>query len=191
MGTDPYSRSLVSRAASALPDLATSLFFLWGLISLQSWRATLPQELTLVMIMEFLALHAGFILYNAAPGAGIGARLVAAVLVLAIYAPIAGAFAYFEGHSWPFAAFSWLLLSRVFTMLVGQGPPDFEAKRQRFYWSHSFGTFLTVGFLVAVPMTLVAGQPKNMLCWGWVYFGVLAVTHLIEQREWIENHEGP
>lgn len=190
MGSAP-PRSFAANAAAALPDLATSLFFLWGAVSMYSWRETLPRELTLVMIMEFLALHSGFILYSAAPEAGVAARLVAALLVLAVYTPIAGAFAYFEGHGWPFAAFAWLLLSRVLAMLAGGGTPDFEAKRQRFYWSHSFGSFLVVGFLVAAPMTLIAGQPKNMLLWGWVYFGVLAVTHLIERPEWIEDQEDP
>lgn len=154
-----------------------------------SWRETLPRELSLVMIMEFLALHSGFVLYSAAPEAGAGARVVAAFLVLLIYVPIAGAFAYYEGHWWPFGAFAWLLLSRIFAMLAGGGPPDLAAKRQRFYWSHGFGTFLVVGFLAGVPMTLIAGYPKNMLFWGWIYFGVLAVTHVIEQPEWIEDQD--
>jgi hypothetical protein len=154
-----------------------------------SWRETLPRELSLVMIMEFLALHSGFFLYSAAPGAGLGARLGAAVLILAFYMPIAGAFAWFEGHWWPFAAFAWLLLSRLLTLLSGSGPPDFEARRQKYYWSYGFSLFLIIGFLVAVPVTLIAGQPKNMLFWGWIYFGVLALMHLLEQPEWIENYE--
>jgi len=200
--------ALPNRVASAAPDLATAALFLWCWLAPTAWRPTLASELGSLMMMEFFAIHAGMFLGGTASvqREAIGVRLVAAAIVIAFYVPVAGAFAYFHFGWGAFLAFGWLLLARVISMLAGQGSGEFESKRQRFYWGTSVACYvLLVLVVIVLPMPQLgfrnaadvfwgkgwAVRPQEIIAWGFLYFGALAVTKLCERSEWVERGSEP
>ena len=196
------------RAAAAAPDLATALVFLWCWLSPTAWRQTLASDLGLIMLMEFFALHSAMFFGGAASAQRESAsvRFVTVIVVTAFYLPVAGAFSYFHGGWWPFLAFAWLLSSRAILLLAGRGSGDFESKRQRFYWGAAVGHYIVfafVAFMLPLPQlgfrnaTGVfwdlwwAVKPHEVIAWGFLYFTAMAVTKLVEKREWIESNGEP
>jgi hypothetical protein len=199
-----------NRLAGAAPDLALAALFLWCWIAPTAWRPTLASELGVLMLMEFFAIHSGFFLAGAgpAPGESVGAKsFVIMMIVLAFYLPVGGAFMYFHGGWWPALALAWLLLSRVTSVLVGRGPGEFEKKRQTFYWANGGAYYilsaLLVLLLVPVPRLGFGSprwhgyvwdsgwriQPHEVMAWGFLSFGALALTKLLEKPEWIERQD--
>ena len=194
---------LLHRAAAAAPDAATASVFLWCWLAPTAWRPTLASELGMLMLMEFFALHSAMFLGGTASvqREGIGARLVVVSLVMAFYAPIAGAFAYFHGGWFPFLGFGWLLLARAISVLAGQGSGELEGKRLRFYWGAGVGHYVIFAFVaLALPMPKLgfgravdvfwdkwwALEPQEVIAWGFLYFAAVALTKLWEKPEWIE-----
>jgi hypothetical protein len=198
----------LNRVTAAAPDVATACLFLWCWLAPAAWRPTLASELGLLMLMEFFALHSGMFLGGTASvqRESIGVRLVTAMIVMAFYVPVAGAFAYFHGGWSPFLVFGWLLLTRVISMLAGQGSGEFESKRQRFYWGAGVGYYVVCiipVLLLPVPQLGLrnatdlfwdkwwVAKPQEVIAWGFLYFGALAVTKLCEKPEWIERQDEP
>lgn len=191
--------ALERRLGMAAPDLVTAALFLWCWISPGAWRPTLATELGILMTMEFFVLHSSMFL-NADASAPMGARAGMGLFVMLFYIPVAGGFAWWLGGWWPFAAFAWLLGSRVLTMLSGQGGDRWEAKRGRYYWGNAVG-FYVLAIMVALflPMpqlgfahpekyvwtTRISLPPHEVIAWGFFYFTGQAVMKILERPEWV------
>jgi len=198
----------LNRVAGAAPDVATACLFLSCWLAPTAWQPTLASELGQLMLMEFFALHSGMFLGGTASvqQEGLGVRLVTVMMVMTFYVPVAGAFAFFHGGWSPFLVFGWLLLTRVISMLAGQGSGEFESKRMRFYWAAGVGYYVVCLIpVLLLPMPQLgfrsaAGvfwdkwwvlKPQEVIAWGFLYFGAMAVIKLIERPAWIEQQDEP
>jgi hypothetical protein len=194
--------TLASRILGATPDLLSAALFLWCWVSPVAWRPTLAQNLGSVVLMEFFVLHAGVFLgaMVGAERASIDARATAALVIIAFYTPVAGAFAYFNGGWWPFLAFAWLLLGRILMLLTGGDSGAHQRKRARFQWANAAAFYIVAGFAVSllpvpalgfgrarVPFSGWAIEPGQVMCWGFLYFGAQALAKLLERARWIED----
>jgi hypothetical protein len=194
-----------SRILSAAPDLAMAWLFAWCWKNPLGWHPQLTQNLASIMLMEFFAMHASaFLGALVASEASRKSKLAASLVLLAIYIPVAGGFAWTSNALWPFGAFVWLLLSRIGMALVGRGPSDFEKKRMQFYWGNSaafFIVFVFVALLLPVPAFGFASArvpwsgwqilPQQVICWGFLYFSAVAALKLFEKPSWIESMGKP
>jgi hypothetical protein len=202
MTVDPPQLPLANRIGCALPELAMAALFLWCWLSPLAWQPTLASSLGSLMLMQFFAMHASVFLAAAAGTNGGAGRLVAALVMLAFYIPIAGAFAYFHGGWTPFAGFAWLLLASIATMLAARGPEEFQNKRMRFYWGAAAGCYILSAFATMLPLPRLgfrtadvfwdkwwAIKPEDAMAWGLLYFGAMGVTKLLETPQMILREE--
>lgn len=207
-GLSQLQLSFPARLASAAPDLALAGLFLWCWYSPVGLRPTLASELGVLMLMEFFVIHSGFFFLAATPDpdSGMTARVFGVLfVVLGFYLVVGGAFIFFHGGWWPALALGWLMLSQFLSVLVTRGPPDFAKKRQVFYWANGAGYYIVFGFVaVLLPMPQMGFgsrrghgyiwdswwsiPPQEVMAWGFLTFGALAVTKLLERPEWIEQH---
>jgi hypothetical protein len=193
----PFER----RFGMAVPDLLTAAVFLWCWLNPGAWRPTLAQELGLIILMEFFVIHSSaFLSAGSGEGTG-GAKLMLAFIVMLVYLPVAGTFAWWHGGGWwPVLAFAWLLCSRVAGMFAGQGSDAFESRRARYYWATGGSLYIMCGFaMVFLPIPQLGfrrhGQfvwegfwtipPQEVMAWGFLYFGLNALVKLLEKPEWI------
>jgi hypothetical protein len=204
MRVDPPRLPLANRIGSALPDLVMAGLFLWCWLSPLAWHPKLASELGSLVLMLFFTMHSSIFLTAASGGPqDSGRRLVGALIMLAFYLPVAGAFAYFHGGWTPFAGFAWLLLANVATMLAARGPDDFQSRRMRFYWGSAAGYYILAGLAIAVlPLPQLGFRNasvdwpvwwsidrQNVVAWGLLYFGAMGVTKLLETPQMILREE--
>jgi hypothetical protein len=197
----PPQLPLGRRLGSALPDLFLAALFLWCWMKPGAWRASLPADLGLLMLMEFFVIHSSIFLVAAGGAGSAGARLTTIALVVFFYMPVAGAFAWWHGGWWPVLGFAALLTSRVATMLAGQGNDAFEAKRGQYYWVNAGGAYILAALLAILLLPLPElgfkfsmpqgwGQtwkvkPHEVMAWGFLYFAVEGALKALERPEWI------
>jgi hypothetical protein len=195
----PPQLPIERRLGMAMFDLVMAGAFLWCWLSPSAWRPTLTGELGLLMLMEFFTLHSAMFLVGGSSEGGASMKLATAFFVMLFYIPVAGAFALWHGGWWPALAFAWLLASRVATMLAGQGASAYESKRAAYYWGAAGGyyiLFAMVALLLPMPELGLAGglhgwagfwaiPPQDVMAWGFLYFGALGMTKLLEKPAWI------
>ena len=189
------------RFFSALPDLGTAWLFAWCWKNPLGWHPQLASQLGQVMLMEFWVVHSSIFLGALIGGeASRSAKAVAGLILVCFYIPVAGGFAWFNNALWPFAAFAWLLLSRVATGVLGRGPGDYEKKRMRYYWANGAGCYIlfvfaavllpipAFGFAHArVPWTGWSITPQEVIAWGFLYYAALAAMKLLENPASIQD----
>lgn len=190
----PASRPAAQRAFAALPDAVTASGFalLWvapGLFGADALRTA-----TLMMLIEFLIVHAtafigGFALNHDRPRA---ARVAAILGFGLFYLGFVLAFAWSFRAWWPLPLFGWLLLSKL--LAVFERTPD-ARKRARmaagwglsvlFYiggvtltsllWIPRLGIDAAAQAAGATPGSgLWVDEPQRVVAFGLLYFGALA-----------------
>lgn len=188
--------SRLARWMSALPDALTAGFFALVWIAPQVPGAGAIRTGMLMMLVEFVLLHASAIIGSIALGTSRAPhrKLAAVGGFAAIYLLFVGAWAWQFRAWWPLAAFGWLLLGKAW--LIFQPLPR-EDRRQRMQsdWAigamaYLAGTFATVFLPVprlgltpaivaeaALPGSgLWVSKPHTVIAFGVFYFGVLAIT---------------
>jgi hypothetical protein len=192
--------SLGSRLAAAAPDLCTAALFLSCWFAPRAWRETLPQELAVVMFMQFVVMPSNVILsaISKAISASSGAQLTAMLIVFALYVPVAVAFAHHDAGSWAMFAFAWLLLGRFVSALAAMGGPS-HAQRMRFHWFTDCAFYLLFAGLAAnvrMPGFGMRGvvlpgswqmPSQNVIAWGFLSFACAALCQLMVRRDWLER----
>jgi len=186
--------------AGALPDALTAGFFLllWivpGWLGTDALRTGL-----LMMLVEFILVHAAGILGQIALGADIGRKRWRAVLGFSLlYLLFIGAWAFVFEAWWPLLALLWLVAGKVHLALQPiAGEEKLERMKSEWAMSAIFylgGVFATV--MLPIPRlglgpSVVAAanlpgsglwvdKPHTVVAFGLVYFGLLAVA---KARRW-------
>lgn len=187
----------LERAFSALPDALTSLYFLslWLFPLLFGPHAV--RNGMLLMLVEFLLLHASIFLGTTAFSPGI-ARAKKALRMggfALLYALFVGAWAFTFQAWWPLLAFGWLLAIK-FSGVFGRDV-DNAARLQRLHATWALATLAYIGGVVLTALLWVPGlgitatvreqldlpgsglwvdQPQRVIAFGFLYFGALALS---------------
>ncbi len=189
----------IARWASALPDAVTSAFFLSVWIAPTWLGASAIRTGMLMMLVEFILLHAsamlGSMLMESEQDPGLRRSRLRAIAALGgFYLLFVAAWSYQFHAWWPLLAFGWLLLGKAWQAFQ---PLPGEARRQRLQsdWAigvmaYLAGAFLTV--FMPVPRLgmnravvadaglpgggLWVSQPQTVIAFGAFYFAVLALT---------------
>lgn len=183
------------RLLSALPDGVTAAFFL--LLWLQPLRfgeAGVCNGM-LVMLVEFILIHASVILGNLAFAPGVGRRRKLASLAGfgGFYLLFIAAWSWTFREWWPFVAFGWLLLAKVGVALDTRRPAAERLHRMQSGWALATMAYLAGAFMtVFVPLPrlgitadvlpalalpgggLWVDRPHTVIAFGTLYFGMLA-----------------
>ncbi|MBB1087595.1 hypothetical protein H4F99_03730 [Lysobacter sp. SG-8] len=186
-----------ARWISALPDAITAAFFLSLWVAPTLWGPTALRTALLMMLVEFVLLHASAMLGSMVLSNGDGTRRKGWHALLGfglLYLVFIAAWAWQFRAWWPLLAFGWLLLGKLW--LVFQPAPDMrQRQRMQSEWAigvmaYLAGTFATV--LLPVPRlgleaSIVAqaelpgsglwvSKPHTVVAFGAFYFAVLAIT---------------
>ncbi len=189
----------IARWASALPDAVTSAFFLSVWIAPAWWGAGAIRTGMLMMLVEFILLHAtamlgSMLLQSDGDRDKRRHRLALVASLGGFYLLFIAAWSYQFRAWWPLLAFGWLLLGKAWQAFQ---PLPGEARRRRMQsdWAigamaYLAGVFLTV--FVPVPRLGMSGaivaeaglpggglwvsQPQTVIAFGAFYFAVLAIT---------------
>lgn len=206
----PQSFPLFQRLIHSLPDAVTAGIFLYAWIAPFHWRETLVAELLLVMVVEFILIHSAPFLGSIvlASTATLQTRLMLFAGLTTFYGLFISAYAYaFE--SWmPVIAFAWLISAKLVSIASDRQHNNHQKLRMRGYWAASFGYYLLAVFATAlIPFPElgitrygsaygISGDsgawvrhPHTVIAAGFLYFGLLAVTKLLEQPTWWRGFE--
>jgi hypothetical protein len=185
---------------SATPEILASAAYFAAWLAPASLPPGMPKSLVLGMLVEFLVVHSGGLLAGWMER-GERRRALPGLLVLAAaYILFAGAFG-LAFRSWaPVWVMSWLLGSRVLTVVADRRDRGAEIDRQRALWAASAVLYILLAFactLLPLPRLgideavratldlpgsgLWIDEPHRPLAMGAFYFGLLA---WIELREW-------
>ncbi len=192
----PPARSM-ERAFGALPDALTALYFLslWLFPLLFGPHAV--RNGMLLMLVEFLLLHASIFLGNTAFSPGMPrakkARRMGGFAVL--YGLFVGAWAFAFQAWWPLLAFGWLLAIK-FCGVFGRDA-DNAVRLQRLHNAWAIGALVYIGGVVLTSLLWVprlgitpevqaqfglpggglwVEQPQKVIAFGFLYFGALALS---------------
>lgn len=197
-----------ARLLAALPDSITAAIFL------SLWIAPLwlgpdgVRNAMLVMLVEFILVHASAFLGSAVLGAGSTARRLATLLGFTLfYGLFVAAFAFTFEAWWPFAAFAWLLVGKVTIALDRSRSAPERLRRMQSeqglatitYLGGVFATTLLplprlgIGAEVVPQLGLPGGglwvdRPHSVIAFGVFYFGLLAWS---KWRGWSLPAAGP
>ncbi|MCF7220677.1 hypothetical protein [Marilutibacter chinensis] len=186
----------LARRCSALPDAVTAGFFALVWIAPQVPGAGAIRTGMLMMLVEFVLLHASAMIGSIALNASSSPRrkLTAVGGFAALYLLFIAAWAWQFRAWWPLVAFGWLVVGKAW--LVMQPLPR-QDRRQMMQseWAigvmaYLAGTFATVFLPIprlgmdpaivaeaALPGSgLWVSSPHTVIAFGVFYFGVLAVT---------------
>lgn len=188
---------------AALPDAVSAGFFLSLWITPLYFDQRAVASGMLIMLVEFILLHASVFLGTTAfaPGKSRSEKLKGILGFGAFYLVfIAGWSLAFQAW-WPFLAFGWLLLAKLSAaMQPGQAPFE-RLHRMQSGWAlgamaYLAGVFLTV--FIPVPRFGITGsvvsqldlpgsglwvsKPQTVIAFGVFYFGFLA---LAKWRDWL------
>lgn len=177
---------------AALPDAITASVFLYAWWTPASWHPGLIKTLMLVMLLEFIVVHANGFTMGALAGSRRTRRARAMVLVgaFAFYALFVAAFCIAFDAFWPVYAIAWLLLGKL-AAVIG-GVDDRARQRNARLWGvavlcYVLGTFLTL--MLPLPRFGITGngaaygiegsgewidEPHTVIVFGLLYFGALA-----------------
>ncbi|MEZ5542117.1 MAG: hypothetical protein R3F42_08740 [Pseudomonadota bacterium] len=206
--TTPASRTqtlpLPLRLANALPDAVTAGIFLSAWIAPFAWRATLVSELMLVMLVEFILIHAAPFLGGVvlADGEPLRQRLRLFAGLTVLYSVFIAGFALPFKSWWPVLAFTWLAGAKLVLLLGGRQHGTHDRQRMRGYWGASVGFYLLAvlatlflpvpefgitrhGAAYGIPGSGAwVSHPHTVISAGCLYFGLLALTKMLERPAW-------
>lgn len=204
----PQSLPFFQRLAHALPDAITAGVFLYAWIAPQAWRDTLVAELMLVMLVEFILIHSAPFLGSVvlASDAALRNRLAALAGLTAFYGLFIGGYSLAYKAWWPVIAFAWLITAKLITVVTDSRHTLRQKQRMYGYWGVSAGFYLLAVFatlflpLPELGITRhgsaygISGSsgvwvtdPHIGIAAGFLYFGLLATTKLVEQPTWWRN----
>jgi hypothetical protein len=202
------SLTFFQRLANALPDAITAGIFLYAWIAPLRWRETLVAELMLVMLVEFILIHSAPFLGNIvlASDDALKKRLVAFAGFATLYSLFIGGFALAFKSWWPVIAFTWLITAKLVMLVTDRRHSERQKQRMRGYWGVSAGLYLLAVFaslFIPLPEFGITRQgaaygitssggawvshPHIAIAAGFLYFGLLATTKLVEQPTWWRN----
>ena len=207
MTDETRSLSFYQRLANALPDAITAGIFLYAWISPLAWRKTLVAELMLVMLVEFILIHSAPFLGNImlATGMPVKQRLRAFAGFTLLYGLFIGSFALGFETWWPVLAFTWLAGAKLVSIATDMRHTRRQQQRMRGYWGVSALFYLLAVFAtVFIPFPELGitrhgaaygipgsghwvSHPNSVIAAGLLYFGLLAVTKLVERPTWWRN----
>lgn len=191
----------LQRLIASFPDAVTAAAFLVLWIAPTALGESAVRNALLVMLVEFVIIHASGMLGAIVLGAAAsrGKKLAALLGFGAFYMLFIGAFMLIFGEYWPALVFGWLLLAKFGGVLSRGGRGVGEHERQMAVWlvsflAYLFGAFATIllplprlGLQVDVVATLgLPGsglwveQPHRLLAFGFFYFAVLALYKWLE-----------
>lgn len=197
--------SLTQRLSNALPDAMTAGIFLYAWIAPVHWRKTLVAELVLVMVVEFILIHSAVFLGTVvlAPDKALKSRLLAFAGLTAFYSLFIGGFAMAFKTWWPVIAFAWLITAKLVLLVTDRRHSERQKLRMVGYWGVSFSYYLLAVFATAfIPLPKIGitehgaayglsgnsgewvSHPQIAIAAGFLYFGLLAVTKLVERPIW-------
>ncbi|MDH3901395.1 MAG: hypothetical protein OEU51_10160 [Gammaproteobacteria bacterium] len=203
----PQPLPFFQRLIHALPDAITAGIFLYAWLTPLAWRKTLVGELMLVMLVEFILIHSAPFLGNIvlASNMPVKQRLKVFAGFTILYSLFIGAFA-LGFHSWlPVIAFAWLISAKLVSLVTDREHSERDTQRMRGYWAVSAGFYLLVIFatlFLPVPEFGITrhgsaygipgggewvSNPHTVISAGFLYFGLLAATKLLEQPTWWRN----
>lgn len=206
--TRPQPLPFFQRFVHALPDAITAGIFLYAWLAPQRWRETLVAELMLVMLVEFILIHSAPFLGNIvlASGQALKDRLKAFAGFTVLYSLFIGGFALAFKSWWPVIAFTWLITAKLVSLVGGSDHSERDKQRMRGYWGVSAGYYLLAVFatlFLPVPEFGITrhgaaygisgssgawvSHPHIVIAAGFLYFGLLAATKLVEKPTWWRN----
>lgn len=184
-----------SRGLRATPDAITASVFLWLWIAPLSLGPDGVAQAMLVMLVEFILIHASAFLGNVAfsDTRSHAAKIKALLLIGLAYLLFVAAWAWSFNAWWPFLAFGWLLLGKLGVALETRRGREERYARMQLDWSmtsmvYLLGVFATVmlpvprlGLTPAVQARLElpgsglwVDEPHRVIAFGALYFGLLA-----------------
>lgn len=168
------------RLLSALPDAATACGCAVAWVSPFTFGPDAVRTVLLMMLVEFILLHATGFFAGALEASGSGGRHVLVVLALSsAYLVFVGAFALIFHSWWPLVAYGWLVVGKIAWSLAGPRGSDGETERQRQMGAWAFSL---VAYLGAVFAALLLPLPE---------LGLDAATlprlHLPGSGAWVEH----
>lgn len=192
---------LPARLLAALPDAVTAGVFLALWIAPLRFGDGGVRTAMLVMLVEFVLIHAAMFLGTRVLSARTPARRIALLLVFAgFYGMFIAAWSVVFRAWWPLLAFAWLLLGKA---AIAADPGRSETERLRrmqsdqllatlAYLAGAFATTLVplprlgIGADVVPRLGLPGGglwveQPHTVIAFGALYFGLLAWS---KWRDW-------
>lgn len=187
----------MERAFSALPDALTALYFLslWLFPLLFGVHAV--RNGMLLMLVEFMLLHASVFLGNTAfsPGMPRAKKALRMGGFAVLYGAFVGAWAFAFEAWWPILAFGWLLAIK-FSGVFGRDV-DNAVRLQRLQSTWAIGALAYLGGVLLTTLLWVprlgitadvqaqlgipgsglwVDRPQKVIAFGCLYFGVLALT---------------
>jgi hypothetical protein len=201
------SLSFFQRLANALPDAITAGVFLYAWIAPLDWRKTLVAGLMLVMVVEFILIHSAPFLGSIvlARDEALKKRLRIFAGLTVFYSLFIGGFALGFKSWWPVFAFTWLIAAKLVSMVTDMRHTQRQKQRMRGYWGVSALFYLLAVFatlFLAVPELGITrhgtaygipgsgewvSHPHTVIAAGFLYFGLLAATKLVEKPDWWLN----
>lgn len=181
MRIEPGTRAsppLPARVLASSPDAVTCASFLLLWIAPTALGPDAVRGALLLMIVEFLLIHASAMLGGTLEARRSDGRSPVPALLLfgALYLGMVGAFALAFGQWWPLAAMGWLLLGKLRTLFGSDGG---EAARQQRKDDWALSMMAYLGGVVAtslLPLPRLGLQPD-----------VVATLGLPGSGQWIES----
>lgn len=192
-----------TRLLNALPDAVTAAFFLTLWIAPLTLGRHAVRTALLIMLVEFMLVHASAFLGAAAFAEGVTRLRKLAVLAGfgVFYLIFIAVWSWMFGQWWPFLAFGWLLLGKM-AVAVDPGASDLDRRhRMQSGWAIATMAYLAGAFVtVFVPLPrlgitpavvarldlpgggLWVDRPHTVVAFGALYFGLLAWTKARDLR---------
>jgi hypothetical protein len=187
---------------SALPSFIFSGVFLVTWIAPGTFGANMISYLMLIMLMEFINVHAAGFMGNAIIGDAGRGKKAATILGLGVmYTLFVGAFSLVFKEWWPLGAFWALVLNRLLGVLLGKAPTGQEKAALQASWAFGALSYIMLVFatiLLPVPEFgvttdvitnqgletggLWSDQPYRMMAFGFTYFAVSGCSELFSTK---------
>jgi len=195
--------SLARRFLIALPDGVAAALYLWCWVAPVAWHQDLVAFLVLVLLIEFVVMHAspflGSIIYGEKMGFDRRRRMRIAIVLGVSYLIFAGLAAASFDAWFPFLIFVWLFGVKLFSAVVGFDRNAEGRGPEMSIWVLSVGYYFGAVFLTffaPVPMLGItedgavyglrgqfewANFPYKPIAVGFLYFFALALTRLFSK----------
>ena len=194
---------------SALPDFGLAGVYLATWIAPDLLGVQRIGHLMLVMLLEFIVVHSAAFMGTAAIAAESSWKRVKAVGGTGLFYTIfVGGFALAFKTWWPMVAFWGLTLNRLLGMLLGQASDEAKQFMQRSWAVGALAYIVAVFATTLLPMPALGitaavraaadlpgeglwiDQPYRVLAAGFLYFGALGLSELVDHR-WLAEASLP
>ena len=153
---------LVRRIIATAPDLATVVVFAVAWIDPRRFGLEIVLALIVVMLLEFIVMHAGVIIGTVTQSRTLDRREKTLRIggLGAFYGLFAVGWAVAFEQPWVIPSFAWLLLGKVVSVWLFPVPAEAEVMRQQRIWGYSALAYLVGVFLTLIlPLPLLGLQP--------------------------------